>query len=692
MDTWIDVAGWTLVHFVWQGAAIAAGAALGFYVLRGTAANTRYLLASAALCLMLLSPVVTAFVVSSPVPTLDVVSAPPASVFSVLAPAGARLGRQNAGTQTQPLGTESALQRLPRAFPVIVVTWLAGVAILLTRLLGGWWRVRTLQRAARVAPPSRWQAVADRLARRLGVRRTVRVADADTVATPTVVGSWRPIILLPVAALSGLTPSQTDAILAHELAHIRRHDYLVNLFQHVAETVFFYHPAVWWISHRMRVEREQCCDAIVVDLCADPVDYATALMRLEEARHSGAGFALAATGGSLLARVRVLLGATTDPHTPRAHALVTTIMIALVVLVVGGGYHWSSRTLQAHEPTAVSAAVTSEPTQPAGLNEVARILPAKEAAPVRATEVSAIGTAGPIEPVQQQLIAVAQVDSERLLEDALRLENPPTDMTLAVEVNYFQLNRAEYAVPVSVRIPGSELALARSRGAERTAIDFIGEVKDAYGIIIQNVRDRLDVRLSDDSGAQLATRSIQYETALTMLPGSYSLRLAARDAETGRIGTFRTTFQIPNLNKEEKTVPISTVVLGSQLVPLNGAARSGVSSDPLVYDGLKLIPSVTREFSTSRDMYVFLQAYQRNATTTQPLEATVALYRDGVKALETAPLRVTEGLEPRSKAVPVRLTVPLGGLAPGVYDCEVSVVDTVGQKVTFWRTPVVLVP
>ncbi|HKF69702.1 MAG TPA: hypothetical protein VKB36_24320, partial [Vicinamibacterales bacterium] len=168
--------------------------------------------------------------------------------------------------------------------------------------------------------------------------------------------------------------------------------------------------------------------------------------------------------------------------------------------------------------------------------------------------------------------------------------------------------------------------------------------------------------------------------------------LAARDAETGRIGTFRTTFQVPNLNREEKTVPISTVVLGSQLVPLNGGAQNGVRPDPLVYDGLKLLPSVTREFSTSRDMYVFLQAYQRDATTTQPLIATVALYRDGVKAFETVPLQVTEGLEPRSKAVPVRLTVPLGGLAPGVYDCEVSVVDTLGQKVTFWRTPVILVP
>src|SRR5262249_47412324 len=150
--------------------------------------------------------------------------------------------------------------------------------------------------------------------------------------------------------------------LAHELAHIRRHDYLVNLLQHVAETVLFYHPAVWWVSNRMRVEREQCCDSIVVDLCADPLDYATALTQLEEARQTSTGFALAATGGTLIERIRRLLTARTDQHTPTAHALVTATIIALVVLVVGGGSRWSSRTLQAQR---VDAAVRKLPASPA---------------------------------------------------------------------------------------------------------------------------------------------------------------------------------------------------------------------------------------------------------------------------------------------------------------------------------------
>src|SRR5262249_34731923 len=150
----------------------------------------------------------------------------------------------------------------------------------------------------------------------------------------------------------------------------------------------------------------------------------------------------------------------------------------------------------------------------------------------------------------------------------LMLENPVTDIPIAMEVNYFQISRAEYFVPVAVKIPGSELALARRRGAARTVIDFIGEVKDDYGITIQNVRDKLDVKLSEETAAQLAKRPVQYETGFTLLPGKYVIKVLARDDETGRIGTYQAAFTIPNLNREEKRVPISSVVLGSQRVAM----------------------------------------------------------------------------------------------------------------------------
>jgi VWFA-related protein len=288
-------------------------------------------------------------------------------------------------------------------------------------------------------------------------------------------------------------------------------------------------------------------------------------------------------------------------------------------------------------------------------------------------------------------------DKERQLEEALMLENPITDITIAMEVNYFQLSRAEYFVPVAVKIPGSELALARRRGAARTEIDFIGEIKDDYGVTIQNVRDKLDIALTAETASQLATRPIQYETGFTLLPGKYVIKFLARDATTGRIGTYEGAFTIPNLMREDKRVPISSVVLSSQRVVMSDAlysVRQKVASDasnPLIHDGQKLVPSVTRVFSKSKDFYVFLQAYQRNAVSTQPLVAYVSFYRDDVKTFETPPLAVTEGLDAR-KAVPLRFSLPLETLPPGRYDCQVTVLQPSDQRAAFWRAPVVIVP
>ena len=287
-------------------------------------------------------------------------------------------------------------------------------------------------------------------------------------------------------------------------------------------------------------------------------------------------------------------------------------------------------------------------------------------------------------------------DKERQLEEALMLENPVTEITIAMEVNYFQLNRAEYFVPVAVKLPGSELVLARRRGAARTVIDFIGEVKDDYGVTIQNVRDKLDIKLSDDTASQLAKRPIQYETGFTLLPGKYVIKFLARDAETGRIGTFQSAFVIPNLNREEKRIPISSVVLSSQRVPLGGALYTvkkdaALSADPLVFEGQKLIPSVTRVFSKGRDLYVFLQAYQRNEPAMQPLVAFVSFYRGNVKVFETAPLAVTTGLDARTKAIPLRFSLPLTDLPPGRYDCQVTVLQPDGNKAAFWRAAIVLI-
>src|ERR1700691_742168 len=255
----------------------------------------------------------------------------------------------------------------------------------------------------------------------------------------------------------------------------------------------------------------------------------------------------------------------------------------------------------------------------------------------------------------KQFSRFTAVDKERQLEDALMLDDPITELSIAMEIDHFQLNRAEYFVPIIVKIPGRELALAKRGGAEHTLIDFVGEIKDlAGGTTVSNVRDNVNIKLSDATAAELAHRPIEYDTGFTLLPGKYSIKFLARDDETGRIGTYETTFTIPNLNKEEKRVPISTVVLSSQRVDLKSALYDAAKSkdrqkedavNPLVQDGKKLIPSVTRVFSTTRQVYVYFQAYKQTAPAAQPVStspakplfAFVTLYREGKEVFETPP-------------------------------------------------------
>ena len=213
------------------------------------------------------------------------------------------------------------------------------------------------------------------------------------------------------------------------------------------------------------------------------------------------------------------------------------------------------------------------------------------------------------------------------------------------------------------------------------------------------MRDKVDIKLSDATAAELAKRPIEYDAGFTLLPGKYTIKFLARDAETGRIGTYQTTFVIPNLNKEEKRIPISSVVLSSQRVDLKDALYNAVKSkdreeaaNPLVQDGQKLIPSVTRVFSKSRDMYVYLQAYEQDAVAIQPLVALVSFYRGHEKVFETHPVEVTVGLDNRLKTVPLRFDIPLEQLAPGKYDCQVTVLDPAGRKAAFWQAPVMLIP
>lgn len=301
------------------------------------------------------------------------------------------------------------------------------------------------------------------------------------------------------------------------------------------------------------------------------------------------------------------------------------------------------------------------------------------------------------------------VDRERQLEDALMLDDPITELTIAMEIDYFQLNRAEYFVPIIVKIPGHELALAKRGGAEYTRIDFVGEIKDLIGgSTVENVRDNISQKLSDYTVAQLAKRPIEYDTGFTLLPGKYSIKFLARDDETGRIGTYQTNFVIPNLNRETKRIPISAVVLSSQRVDLKDAIYNAARAkdtaknnavDPLVQDGKRLIPSVTRVFSTGHQVYVYFQAYKPPAQASAPaapapqtpLFAFVTMYQNGRKVFETAPQSISPNAASRLGIMALNFDLGVDRLPRGQYDCQVTILDPSTQKAAFWRAPLMLV-
>ena len=354
MNAATHVAGWTLVHFAWQGALVALAAALALRLLRHATPQSRYVVACLALAAMLVLPGATAWRLLSATADAEPIAPLRRAVFLRVAP------EPSAAHQTRVIGirrTAAAAVTVnargsagPSVLPAIVVLWFGGVCLLLARLAGGWWRVHRLYHAACTLPPSRWQAVTDRLTRQLGLRRVVHVVDAQFAEGPVVIGWLQPVILLPVAALSGLTPEQVRAILAHELAHVRRHDAFVNVAQTLAETLLFYHPAVWWVSSRIRTEREHCCDDVALAVSGDAYAYASALAELESRRaEQPAALAMAATDGPLLHRVARLLAP--PARSPRAGFALT---LALVLLfAVGAG---ALQLLGAGQPPAPAAA------------------------------------------------------------------------------------------------------------------------------------------------------------------------------------------------------------------------------------------------------------------------------------------------------------------------------------------------
>ena len=348
--------GWALVHFLWQGAALAMLLGFALAVIRPTAARTRYTVSIVTLAAMLVVPFATSLRLYEPALSSSSQTLPAEPTSDVNAPAPR--APSPAGKSLQPLPSPAPApahsdnrvarftqlrDRLEPVLPWLVVVWVLGVLILSVRLAYGWMATRRLRTHGTRDVSASLQGVLARLAARLRVNRPVRLLESLLVEVPSVIGWLRPVVLVPASALTGLTPQQLEVLLAHELAHVRRYDYLVNVIQCVIETLLFYHPAVWWVSRRVREEREHCCDDLVVQVCGDAQLYASALVGMERLRPATPRLALAATGGSLLNRVRRLI-APTVPRTeyfPRWAAGIAGMFAVTVALLTTGSHRLS---------------------------------------------------------------------------------------------------------------------------------------------------------------------------------------------------------------------------------------------------------------------------------------------------------------------------------------------------------------
>ena len=289
--------GWTLLHFVWQGTALAALAAAAMATFRRPA--VRYSIGLAALGLMLIAPMATFFYYThQPSTSTEFVKS------SSLAAAAWPIARDRTAASDT---TTSATARTIDVFPWLVECWLVGVALFSLRSAAGFFLLERKRRLHSTVVEDRVLEICYTLQDRLGIGRAIQYMESAWLQTPAVIGWFRPIVFLPLSALTGLSEDQLRSVIAHELAHIRRLDAFVNVFQICVETLLFYHPAVWWLNKRIRAEREHCCDEIAVTICGNAVEYARALTLMEEWR-SAPVLAMAANSGALSERIMHLLG------------------------------------------------------------------------------------------------------------------------------------------------------------------------------------------------------------------------------------------------------------------------------------------------------------------------------------------------------------------------------------------------
>jgi VWFA-related protein len=290
-------------------------------------------------------------------------------------------------------------------------------------------------------------------------------------------------------------------------------------------------------------------------------------------------------------------------------------------------------------------------------------------------------------------------DKEQRLMEALTANTPVTELPLAIEIDYFRVTPTSYYVPVSVKVPGSVIALAqKSGGAGETQFDFLGQIQDERRNVVGNVRDYIKIKVDPADAEKLAHRNFHYDAGFTLSPGRYQMKFLVRENQTGKMGTFESRFTVPDLAADSAMLKTSSVIWSSQRESIKAAVgaaekanKKTVTSNPLIEGEQKVVPSVTKVFRRSQNLYITFDVYDAAPDPenfkARKVNVSMSLFNTkGVKTFEAGPIAATDLATTRPNAVPVQLQVPLKGVAPGRYICQINVVDEVGRKFAFPRT------
>ena len=293
-------------------------------------------------------------------------------------------------------------------------------------------------------------------------------------------------------------------------------------------------------------------------------------------------------------------------------------------------------------------------------------------------------------------------DKEQQLKEALSAGDPVTDLPLALQVDMFRIGPTAYFAPVSIKVPGSVVALAAKGGASVTQFDFAGQIQDEQHRVVGNVRDNIQIKLDPDSASAANHKSFQYDAGFTLAPGRYHMKFVMRENVTGKMGTFETRFTVPDLTADTSGLKISTVVLSSQREAVSSAvgtaerfSRRTLGANPLIVGDQKLIPNITRVFRRSQNLYVNFDVYDAQpdpaTSSRRKVKVEMSLFNSqGVKAFEVGPIDATQLASTRPEAVPVQVQIPLKDIARGEYICQIDVVDEVARKFAFPRARIVV--